>query len=65
MFKFNKITPIKLCWLFIIDRTTESSLIKEKIISQVKLKFEIFKSTDIPEKLRSIKPIKPGSRNLY
>ncbi len=48
----------------IIDRTTESSLIKEKIISQVKLKFEIFKSTDIPEKLKSIKPIKPGSRNL-
>ena len=48
----------------IIDRTTESSLIKEKIISQVKLKFEIFKSTDIPEKLKSIKPIIPGSRNL-
>ena len=48
----------------IIDRTTESSLIKEKIISQVKLKIDTFKSSDIPEKLKNIKPVKPGSRNL-
>ena len=38
--------------------------IKEEIISQVKLKFDIFKSTNIPEKLKNIKAIKPGSRNL-
>ena len=48
----------------IIDRSDKNSLIKEEIISQVKLKFDIFKSTDIPEKLKSIKAIKPGSRNL-
>jgi len=48
----------------IIDRTNESSLINEKIVSQLKLKFDIFKSTDIPEKLKNIKAVKPGSRNL-
>ena len=48
----------------IIDRTDDKSLIKEKIVSQVKLKFDIFKSTEIPEKLKNIKSIKPGSRNL-
>jgi len=48
----------------IIDRTDKNSLIKKEIISQIKLKFNIFKSTDIPEKLKKIKAIKPGSRNL-
>ena len=48
----------------IIDRTNESSLINEKIVSQVKLKFDIFKSTNIPEKLKNIKAVKPGSRNI-
>ena len=48
----------------IIDRTNENSLINEKIISQVKLKIDIFKSNDLPEKLKTIKPLKPGSRNL-
>jgi len=48
----------------IIDRSDKNSLIKEEIISQVKLKFDIFKSSDIPEKLKNIKAIKPGSRNL-
>ena len=42
----------------------EWTVIKEEIVSQIKLKFDIFKSTDIPEKLKSIKAIKPGSRNL-
>ena len=48
----------------IIDRTNEKSLIKEKIISQVKLKIDTFKNTQIPEKLKNIKPVKPGSRSL-
>ena len=48
----------------IIDRSNESLLIKEKIISQIKLKIKTFKSTDLPENLKKIKPIKPGSRNL-
>ena len=48
----------------IIDRSNENLLIKEKIISQIKLKIQTFKNTDLPEKLKEIKPIKPGSRNL-
>ena len=48
----------------IIDRTNESSAIKEKIVSQVKLKIDTFKSNELPDKLKNIKPVKPGSRNL-
>ena len=48
----------------IIDRSNENLIIKEKIISQIKLKIETFKNTDLPDKLKKIKPIKPGSRNL-
>jgi orotate phosphoribosyltransferase len=48
----------------IIDRSNDNSIIKQKIISQIKLKIEIFKKNDIPDKLKKIVPIKPGSRNL-
>ena len=48
----------------IIDRSNKNSKIKEKIISQVKLKIDTFKNTDLPEKLKKIKAIEPGSRNL-
>ena len=48
----------------IIDRSNDNSLIRQKIISQIKLKMEIFKKTDLPDKLKKIEAIKPGSRNL-
>ena len=48
----------------IIDRSNENLIIKGKIISQIKLKIETFKNTDLPDKLKKIKPIKPGSRNM-
>jgi len=48
----------------IIDRSNENLLIKEKIVSQIKLKIDTFKDTDLPEDLKKIKPTKPGSRNL-
>ena len=48
----------------IIDRSNENSLIRKKIISQIKLKIDTFKNTDLPEELKKIKPIEPGSRNL-
>ena len=48
----------------IIDRSSDNSLIRQKIISQIKLKMEIFKKTDLPDKLKKIEAIKPGSRNL-
>ena len=48
----------------IIDRSNKDLLIKEKIISQVKLQINTFKNTNLPDKIKKIKPIKPGSRNL-
>ena len=48
----------------IIDRSNENLIIKEKIISKIKLKIDTFKNTHLPDKLKKIKPIKLGSRNL-
>ena len=48
----------------IIDRSTTEVLIKGKIISQVKLKIDTYKSNQLPEALKKLKPIKPGSRNF-
>ena len=48
----------------IIDRSNENSLIREKIISQIKLKIDTYKNKDLPEELKKLKPIEPGSRNL-
>ena len=48
----------------IIDRSNDNSIIKQKIISQIKLKIEIFKKNDLPDRLKKIVPVKPGSRNL-
>jgi len=47
----------------IIDRSNENLLIEKKIISQIKLKIDTFENTSLPDKLKKIKPIKPGSRN--
>ncbi len=48
----------------IIDRSNNKSLIKDEIISQIKMQIETYKESDIPEKLNKIKAIKPGSRNI-
>ena len=34
------------------------------IVSQVKLEMETFSKNEIPDSLKKIKPIKPGTRNL-
>jgi len=47
----------------IIDRSDEKLLIKDKIISQIKLKIETFGNNNIPKNLKKFKPVKPGSRN--
>jgi len=46
----------------IIDRSNKDLLISDKVISQVKLKMEIFDKNNLPEDLKRIKPIKPGSK---
>ena len=48
----------------IIDRTINNISIKDKIVSQMQFNIETFSEDEIPEDLRKIQPIKPGSRNL-
>ena len=48
----------------IINRSDNNVLFKKKIISQLKFKIDVFKSNELPDKLKKITAIKPGSRNL-
>ena len=48
----------------IIDRTDGNSSIKEKIVSQVELSIPTYTKDNLPDKLLTIKAVKPGSRNL-
>ena len=48
----------------IIDRSNSESLIKDKIVSQVKLDIPTYTKENLPKNLLSIKPTKPGSRNF-
>ena len=48
----------------IIDRSNNKSLIKDKIVSQIKLKIDTYNNKELPNELKKIKPTKPGSRNL-
>ena len=48
----------------IIDRSGDELLIKDKIISQIKLEIPSFAPDNMPDKLKNIKPIKPGSREI-
>ena len=49
----------------IIDRSDNKVLIKNKIVSQLKIKIQTFKEEDLPLDLKKIPPIKPGSNNLF
>jgi len=48
----------------IIDRSNDKSIIKKKIISQVKINIQTYSKNKLPEDLKKIKIINPGSRNL-
>ena len=48
----------------IIDRSDNNVLIKEKIVSQIKINIALFKENELPDELKKISAIKPGSRNL-
>ena len=48
----------------IIERSNNKSLIKDKIVSQIKLKMDSYNSKELPNDLKKILPTKPGSRNL-
>ena len=48
----------------IINRSKDKSVIKNKIVSQIELDIPTYTKDNLPEDLLSIKPVKPGSRNL-
>ena len=48
----------------IIDRSNGKSILKKKIVSQVKLDIPTYTKDNLPQNLSTIKAIKPGSRNL-
>ena len=48
----------------IIDRSDKNILIKDKIVSQVKIDIRTFSENEVPEDLKKISVTKPGSRNI-
>ena len=48
----------------IIDRSNNKSSIKDKIVSQIELNIPTYSKENLPNKLQSLKAVKPGSRNL-
>jgi orotate phosphoribosyltransferase len=48
----------------IINRSNGKSKIEDKIVSQIELNIPTYHNDNLPEELSSIKPVKPGSRNL-
>ena len=48
----------------LIDRSGAQLLIKNPIISQIKLHVDTFKEKDLPNDLKKIPAMKPGSRNI-
>ena len=48
----------------IIDRSNQNCLIKDKLVSQVKLEILTYESNKLPDDLKKIPPTKPGSRSL-
>jgi len=60
--KINKANLIG--YACIIDRSSNNVSIKGKIVSQMKFNIETFSEDNIPEDLKKILPVKPGSRSL-
>ena len=48
----------------IIDRSNDKSLIKKDFVSQIKIQIPTYNKDELPDHLKKLNPIKPGSRNL-
>ena len=48
----------------IIDRSNDKSLIKKSFVSQIKIEIPTYNKHELPDHLKKLNPIKPGSRNL-
>ena len=48
----------------IIERSDNNVLINEKIVFQIKFNIAVYKENELPDKLKKIPAVKPGSQNL-
>ena len=48
----------------IIDRSNDKSLIKKGFVSQIKIEIPTYNKDELPDHLKKLNPVKPGSRNL-
>ena len=60
----NKLNGKVIGYACIIDRSNDKSLIKKSFVSQIKINIPTYKKDELPDHLKKINPIKPGSRNL-
>ena len=60
--KLNKANLIG--YACIINRSNKETLNKDKILSQINFTIKTYNENDLPESLKDIKAIEPGSRNL-
>ena len=49
----------------LINRSNNDNKIKNNIISQIKIDIQTYTNESLPDELKKLKPIKPGSRNLF
>ena len=64
--KIAEINKAKLLgYACIIDRSNKKVLINNKIVSLIKLEIKTFKENELPDELKKIVPIRPGSRNPF
>ena len=65
-FEIVKMSKSKIAgYACIIDRSDNKVLIKDKIVSQIRIEAATFNEDELPDELKKIQPIKPGSRSLF
>ena len=60
----NKLNGNVIGYACIIDRSNDKSLIKKSFVSQIKIEIPTYNKDELPDHLKKLNPIKPGSRNL-
>ena len=60
----NKLNGNVIGYACIIDRSNDKSLIKKGFVSQIKIEIPTYHKDELPDHLKKLNPIKPGSRNL-
>ena len=60
----NKYNAKLIGYACIINRSTDKLLIKDKIVSQLKLNISTYSEKNLPKELKKIPAIKPGSRKI-